>query len=115
MDAASIGGTILAGGLGYHDIILVPLVASITHKLVEFAGQQFVDSERETTRGRQLEIERQFLSGPLAEWLAGWPASGGGPFERLQLALRRLPPAIAALDERVRKDPGLMGPRESGR
>ena len=39
------------------------------------------------------------------------PATGGGPFERLQLALRRLPPAIAALDERVRKDPGLMGPR----
>ncbi|MGL4551819.1 MAG: GTPase domain-containing protein [Gemmataceae bacterium] len=111
LDVASIGGTILAGGIGLHDIVLVPLVASITHKLVEFLGQQVVDSEREATRGRQLEIERRHLSGPVAEWLAGWPASGGGPFERLQLALRRLPPAIAQMDERVRKDTSLSAPR----
>lgn len=113
LDAAAIAGTVLTGGIGLHDIVLVPLVASITHKLVEFLGQQVVDTEREATRTRQLEIERRHLSGPMSEWLAAWPATSGGPFERLQLALRRLPPAIAALDERVRRDNSLASPSRS--
>lgn len=111
LDVASIGGTLLAGGINWHDIVLIPLVTTITHKMVEWFGQQYVDTEREATRQRQLEIERENLSGPLSDWLSGWPTSGGSPFERLQLALRRLPPAIASLEERVKKDPGLTGPR----
>lgn len=103
LDAAAIGGTLLAGGIALHDIILVPLVATITHKLVEMLGQQVVDAEREATRGRLQGTLRQHLSGPMAEWLTAWPASGGSPFERLQLALRRLPPGIDQLDARVRQ------------
>jgi hypothetical protein len=44
---------------------------------------------------------KQHLSAPLAEWLVQWPATGGSDFERLQLALRRIPDAIALLDARV--------------
>jgi hypothetical protein len=44
---------------------------------------------------------KQHLSAPLAEWLTQWPATGGSDFERLQLALRRIPTAIKELDERV--------------
>jgi len=110
LDAAAISGTLLAGGLNVWDIVLVPLVATLTHKLVEFLGQQVVDSEREATRQRQAGILRQHLSQPLADWLVAWPASGGSPFERLQGALTRLPGSIEELHRRVLKDRSLDGP-----
>lgn len=110
LDAAAIGGTLMAGGLNYWDIVLVPLVATLTHKLVEFLGQQVVDSEREATRQRQAGILREHLSQPLADWLTAWPTSGGSPFERMQLALTRIPGAITQLDERVRSDRFLETP-----
>lgn len=103
LDVAAIGGTIAAGGLNWHDFILVPLVASLTHQLVELLGKQVVDSEREATRLRQQALFRQFLSTPLADWLVQWPSTGGSAFERLQLALRRLPGAIAEVDARARQ------------
>ncbi|MFO0927439.1 MAG: GTPase [Gemmataceae bacterium] len=102
LDVAAIGGTIAAGGINWHDFILVPLVASLTHQLVELLGKQVVDAEREETRHRQQALFRQHLSDPMAEWLVRWPSTGGSAFERLQLALRRLPGAIAELDARTR-------------
>ena len=36
---------------------------------------------------------------PLAEWLARWPETGGSVFERLQLALRRIPEAVRQLQK----------------
>jgi len=50
-----------------------------------------VDSQREYVRHRQQTLMAQYISAPLAEWLAQWPATGGSAFERLQLALRRIP------------------------
>jgi hypothetical protein len=44
---------------------------------------------------------KQHLSVPLAEWLTQWPATGGSEFERLQLALRRIPIAVTQLDARI--------------
>jgi hypothetical protein len=101
LDLAAIGGTLAAGGITWHDFILVPLVASLTHQLVELLGKQVVDTQREQTRERQQALMKQYLSAPLAEWLVQWPATGGSEFERLQLALRRIPAAIAQLDARV--------------
>jgi hypothetical protein len=101
LDAAAIGGTLAAGGINWHDFILVPLVASLTHQLVELLGKTVVDAQREQTRERQQALMKQHLSAPLAEWLAQWPATGGSDFERLQLALRRIPTAIAQLESRV--------------
>jgi hypothetical protein len=102
LDAAAIGGTIAAGP-GWHDFILVPLVASLTHQLVELLGKQVIDAQREQARQRQRTLLKQHLAVPLAEWLAQWPATGGSSFERLQLALRRIGPAVEALDARVRQ------------
>jgi hypothetical protein len=101
LDMAAIGGTLAAGGINWHDFILVPLVASLTHQLVELLGKSVVDAQREQTRERQQALMKQYLSAPLAEWLTQWPATGGSAFERLQLALRRIPAAIAQLDARV--------------
>ena len=101
LDMAAIGGTLVAGGITWHDFILVPLVASLTHQLVELLGRSVVDAQREQTRERQQALMKQYLSAPLAEWLTQWPATGGSDFERLQLALRRIPDAITHLDARV--------------
>jgi hypothetical protein len=101
LDIAVIGGTLVAGGITWHDFILVPVVASLTHQLVELLGKQVVDAQREQTRDRQLSLMKQHLSAPLAEWLTQWPATGGSSFERLQLALRRIPVAVVQLDARV--------------
>jgi hypothetical protein len=101
MDVALIGGALALGGFGLHDLILVPLAASITQLLVEMLGSQYVDNQRELARQRQQALVTQYISGPLAEWLAQWPATGGSTFERLQLALRRIPPAVQQLDGAV--------------
>ena len=101
LDTAAIVGALAAGGIHWSDFILVPLVASLTHQLVELLGRQVVDTQREQTRERQQALMKQHLSAPLAEWLTQWPATGGSEFERLQLALRRIPAAVAQLDARV--------------
>jgi 50S ribosome-binding GTPase len=101
LDVAVVAGSIAAGGIGYQDFIIAPLVASLTHQLVELLGWQVVDAQREQTRHRQQELLKQHLSGPMAEWLTKWPATGGSSFERLQLALSRIPPAVQQLDARV--------------
>jgi hypothetical protein len=101
LEVASITGAVLAGGLSVWDVVLVPLAASVSHQLVELLGKQYVESQREQARSRQQTLVSQCVSGPLAEWLAQWPATGGSAYERLQLALKRIPPALKQLDEAV--------------
>jgi len=72
----------------------VPLAASVTHQLVELLGKQYVDNLREQARSRQQALLTHYISAPLAEWLAEWPATGGSAYERLQMALRRVPAAL---------------------
>jgi hypothetical protein len=103
IDVAAIGGTIWAGGPGLWDFVLVPLVASLTHQLVEILGKSVVDSQREQARQRQQTLLQQHLAVPLSEWLANWPATGGSSFERLQQSMKRLPQSIAQIEARVRK------------
>jgi hypothetical protein len=105
LDLAAIGGAVVSGGLGWHDLILVPLAASVTHQLVELLGKQYVDGQREQTRARQQLLMAQYISNPLAEWMAQWPATGGSTFERLQLALKRIPSAILELQRAVEAKP----------
>jgi hypothetical protein len=97
LDGLAVGGALVAGGLSWHDFILVPLAASLTHQLVEVLGKQYVDTQRELARERQGALVSRRLSGPLAEYLTRWPATGGSSFERLQLALQRVPGAIRQL------------------
>jgi hypothetical protein len=102
IEVASIVGTILAGGVALHDIVLVPLVTSLTQELVELLGKQYVDLQREKARYRQQELLGRTLATPLAEWLTQWPATGGSSFERLQLALKRIPEGIKDLEQAVK-------------
>jgi hypothetical protein len=60
-----------------------------------------VDNQREQARQRQQAMVTQYISGPLTEWLAQWPATGGSTYERMQLALKRVPPALKQMDEAV--------------
>ena len=102
IDAAAVAGAFVTAGAHWGlDFVLVPLYASITHQLVELLGKQYVDTQREQARNRQQSLVGQYLSGPLAEWLAQWPATGGSAYERLHLALRRIPPAVQQLDQLV--------------
>jgi hypothetical protein len=101
LEVASITGAIVTAGLNLWDVLLVPLAASVSHQLVELLGRQYVDSQREQARSRQQALVSQLISGPLAEWLTQWPTTGGSAYERLQLALRRIPPALKQLDEAV--------------
>jgi hypothetical protein len=101
LEIGAITGTIVAGGINWFDLILVPLAASVTHHLVELLGKQYVDSQRENARQRQRQLVSQYIAGPLAEWLIQWPATGGSAYERLQLALRRIPTSIQELDAAV--------------
>ncbi len=103
IEAGSIGATIAAGGLNVWDVVLVPLVASLTQELVELLGKQYVDMQREKARQRQQKLFGRSVAQPLAEWLALWPATGGSTFERLQEALQRIPEGIRELTVAVRQ------------
>jgi hypothetical protein len=104
LEVASITGAVLTAGTHFVlDFLLVPLAASVTHQLVELLGKQYVDNQRELARHRQQALVTQYVSGPLAEWLAQWPSTGGSAYERLQLALRRIPSALQQLDAAVKR------------
>jgi hypothetical protein len=109
-DGLGIGAAILAGGISWHDVIFVPLAASLTHQLVEFLGKQYVDAQREQARERQAALLKHRLSDPLAAYLTRWPATGGSAFERLQLALQRVPGAIGQLATAVQEAISRMPP-----
>jgi hypothetical protein len=106
LDLAAVGGALAAGGINWHDLIWVPLAAAMTHQLVELLGKQVVEAQREQARQRQQALVSQMISMPLREWLTAWPTSGGSSFERLQLALRRIPQLIRELAARVQAQRG---------
>jgi hypothetical protein len=103
IDVAAIAGAVATAGVAHWglDFVLVPLAASVTQQLVELLGRQYVDNQRELARQRQAALMAEQISGPLMEWLIEWPVTGGSAFERLQLALRRVPESIRQLQEIV--------------
>ena len=103
LEVTSIGATVVAGGINWLDLILIPAVASLTQELIELLGKQYVDVQREKARERQRELFSRSLALPMAEWLTQWPATGGSTYERLQLALRRIPETIGELAAAVNR------------
>lgn len=103
IELAAIGGVVfIDGGLGLSDFLLAPIAASLTQQLVEVFGKQYVDKQRELARQKQQALMAQYITAPLSEWLANWPATGGSPFERLQLALRRIPTGIEQMQTLIK-------------
>jgi hypothetical protein len=99
LDVAAIAGTVAMGGINVQDLVLVPLAAGISHQLVEWLGAGYVEVQKEKARTRQQELVARHVADPLATWLTQWPATGGTEFERLQLALNRIPPSLDRLVE----------------
>ena len=102
LDVAGIASGIALGHGIWLDLTLATVATWITQQLVELLGKQYVETQRENARRRQETLMAQYISGPLAEWLAQWPATGGSAYERLQLALRRIPQNVRLLDEAMR-------------
>jgi hypothetical protein len=101
LEVAAITGAVLHAGITPWDLVWVPLSAAITQQIVELLGKSYVEAQREQARLRQMTMLKQFVSAPIADWLAQWPTTGGSTFERLQLALRRIPEALQQLHESV--------------
>jgi GTP-binding protein EngB required for normal cell division len=97
LDVVAIILAIWAGGWDWLTLILIPIFVSLAHQLVELVVRQYVEGKRSAVRKRKMTIVSQVVSGPLAEWLIKWPASGGSAYEKLQAALRRVPETIAQL------------------
>lgn len=100
LEAGSIGGMLIAGGLSPWDL-LVLLVTPLIQEIAELLGKQYVDTQKEIARQRQQELLEKTVARPLAEFLAQWPATGGSTFERLELALRRIPATVRSLAAEV--------------
>jgi GTP-binding protein EngB required for normal cell division len=98
LDLAAIGSALTIGHLGLHDVVLVPLMASIKQQIVELLGKQYVDNQREQIRHRQQLLVTRYISTPMSDWLAEWPATGGSTYEHLKTTLTRVPEAIEQLD-----------------
>jgi len=103
LDSAGLAAAVLTGGIAHWpvDFALVPLAAAVTQALVEAFGKQYVENQRELARQRQEALMAEHISKPLAEWFIEWPVTGGSTYERLQLALRRLPESIRQVHEIV--------------
>jgi hypothetical protein len=97
LDVIAIVLAIWAGGWDWLTLILIPIFVSIAHQLVELVVRQYVEGKRSAIRARKMAIVSQAVSGPLADWLTKWPATGGSAYEKLQAALRRVPETIAQL------------------
>jgi hypothetical protein len=94
-------GVATLGATWWLDLLLAPLGAVVTQQLVEWMGQAYVSTHREMARQRQQGLMARHISAPLAEWLTRWPVTGGSTFERLQLALRRIPQAVEEIHAAV--------------
>ncbi|HEX4591330.1 MAG TPA: hypothetical protein VH120_15445, partial [Gemmataceae bacterium] len=101
--AAVLAGVVAVGHVGLVDLVVVPVSASISHQLVEWLGAAYVETQREQTRNRQQALVVKQLAEPLSEWLARWPATGGTAYERIQLALTRVPTAIRHLAQAAKE------------
>jgi hypothetical protein len=83
--------------------VAAAVAAPITQGLIDILGRQYVESQRERARLRQETMVTQLLADPLAERFVDYPTSGGSPFERMQMILRRIPESVRQLDVLVQQ------------
>jgi hypothetical protein len=103
VEVAAIGGMVATLGLSPWDLAWPFIIAPVIQEITEYLGKEYVDRQREKTRERQRELFNRTLAAPLGDWLCQWPATGGSTYERLQLALRRIPEDIKELTAEVQR------------
>ena len=94
----------------YH-LLLIPVSVSATHQGAELAVRGAAETARMRIRHERETLLSTTLTGPLAAWLADWPATGGSNIERLQQVLRRVPLTIRQLEDRVAAKAAQMTPQ----
>lgn len=99
LDLFAIGLALWVGNFGWMSIIWAMLFVSIEHQIVELIVRQIVEQKREQTRARKQLMVNQYISAPMADWLTQWPSTGGSTYEKLNMALRRVPATIRQLAE----------------
>jgi hypothetical protein len=97
LDLTAVALAVWAGWLDWPIIVYLFLFVSASHQVVELLARQYVEGKRRGIRARKMSTVTQAVSGPMADWLTRWPATGGSAYEKLQGALRRVPDTIAQL------------------
>jgi hypothetical protein len=90
------GGTMVGALTG--GVATAFIANSVVSWLVDALGEKYVKFHCDQARTRHQAMMTQQLAKPLAEWLIVWPSTGGSSFERLQLALRRIPANVQQLE-----------------
>jgi hypothetical protein len=96
-----VGVIVLTWVPSWYQLLLIPLGVSATHQAAELVARGAAEAARARVRHQRESLVASALTGPLAEWLAGRPASGGTSFERLQRVLKRVPESIRELAAQV--------------
>jgi hypothetical protein len=101
-DVMVVGGVLILTWVpSWYHLLLIPLGVSATHQTAELVARGAAEAARARVRNQRESLVASALADPLAEWLAGRPATGGTSFERLQQVLKRVPETIHRLDEQV--------------
>jgi len=101
LDITAITGGLVMGGIGWSDLIIVPVAAAVSQQLVEWLGAGYVELQRDKARQRQQELVARSIVRPIGDLLTKWPASGGTDLERLQQVLKRVPESLVKLEAAV--------------
>ena len=102
IDLAAIGATVYATWVpGVYQLLLIPLVVSLSRQVVELVVRQVVEVGRTRLRNHRLALVREKLSRPLTQRLVEWPTSGGTALQKLQQVLLRVPATIRELNTRL--------------
>ena len=84
-----------------YQLLLIPVVVSLSRQVVELVVRQVVEFGRTRLRNHRLSLVREKLSLPLAQRLIEWPTSGGTAMQKLQQVLLRVPATIRELAARL--------------
>ncbi len=102
IDLAAVGATVYFTWVpSLYQLLLIPLVVSVSRQVVELVVRQVVELGRSRLRNHRLALVREKLSLPLAQRLIDWPTSGGTAMQKLQQVLLRVPATIRELAARL--------------
>ncbi len=114
IDMAAVGATLyFTWGPSLYQLLLIPVVVSLSRQVVELVVRQVVEFGRTRLRNHRLSLVREKLSLPLSQRLIEWPTSGGTAMQKLQQVLLRVPATIRELSARLAPPTAIKEPAPS--
>ncbi len=92
---------VLTMGVSLAALAAAPVLVSLTRYLVDYFGESYIEARKEEARRRQQRMVHDQITQPIADYLSQWPASDGSAYERLQMALRRIPANLQELTKAI--------------